>query len=179
MIPADLGRFFRPYGAELMHAHPPPEPSQTQTHTHTHTHTQRERERDTPSFLKAAVSSIKKKKTGSDAAGSRLRLTRTSESPRRSVPLFPEQERVAGRTDPQQLPLHPSREESHLQPLLKAEREAPPSSAARSRVRRIQREPTAKQVVTHRLTINCLGATEAQKKTQAGCLLRASSRAER
>lgn len=30
MLPVDLGRFFRPYGAEHMHAHPPPEPSQTQ-----------------------------------------------------------------------------------------------------------------------------------------------------
>lgn len=104
------------------------------------------------SFLIAAVSSVEKKTSRSGAAGSRVWLMLGSPpppQPRRSGSLFPQQDRVAGRTDPQQLPLHPSREESHLQPLLKAEREAPPSSAERSRVRRIQREPTAKQVVTH------------------------------
>lgn len=60
--------------------------------------------------------------------------------PQDPVALCPQKNRAAGRTDRQQLPLHRSREESHLQPLLKAEREAPPSSAAYSRVRRIQRE---------------------------------------
>lgn len=68
--------------------------------------------------------------------------------PRELCGSSPEQDRETGRTDPQHIPQHPSREESHLQPLLKAETEASPSSDARSRVRGIQREPTAKQVVT-------------------------------
>lgn len=54
MLPVDLGRFFRPYGAEHMHAHPRPEPSQTQ--------------RGIPSLL-AAVSSVEKKTMRADAAG--------------------------------------------------------------------------------------------------------------
>lgn len=49
--------------------------------------------------------------------------------------------RTAGRRDPQRLPAHP-RQRSHLQPLLKAGREAA-SSASPSP------ESTAKQVVTH------------------------------
>lgn len=115
----------------------------------------RERKKDkenrAPSFLLTEVRG--KIKRRSDAARSRdyvfLNLERTAVVCGYSL----EQEREAGRTDPQQLPLHPSREESHLQPLLKAEREAPPSSAARSRVRIQREEPTAKQVVTLRLTV--------------------------
>lgn len=34
MLPAGRGRFLRPYGAELMHAHSPPRTRQARTHTH-------------------------------------------------------------------------------------------------------------------------------------------------
>ena len=65
MIPADLGRFFRPYGAEHMHAHPPPEP-EPHTHTHTHTHTRvrgerggdRQTDRERERVLFSLVSSV-------------------------------------------------------------------------------------------------------------------------
>lgn len=62
--------------------------------------------------------------------------------------LFPGKKRAAGRSECQMLPLHPRRGESHLQPLLKADREAPPSSAAaaRSRVRRIQEGEMLQQI---------------------------------
>lgn len=42
MLPADRGRFFRPYGAELMHAHPPPK---------THRAAGRHRDGDAPPVL--------------------------------------------------------------------------------------------------------------------------------
>ncbi|KAK2818862.1 hypothetical protein Q5P01_024423 [Channa striata] len=89
-----------------------------------------------------------------------LQRCSVSESPAGVCGSSRDRERVVGRTEPRQLPLHPSREESHLQPLLKAETEAALSSAVRSRVRRIQPEPTAKQVVTLRLIINRLVAPE-------------------
>lgn len=141
MLPVDLGRFFRPYGAEHMHAHPPPEPSQTQPAM--------------PSFLVAAVSSVEKKTTRRRCWVWAFLFSPPCLMPkapsRSGAWLFP---RTGSEKISQQLPPHPSRAESHLQPLLKADREAPPSSAPRSRVRRIQREPTAKQVVTLRLKIN-------------------------
>lgn len=141
MLPVDLGRFFRPYGAEHMHAHPPPEPSQTQ--------------RAMPSLFWWLLCPLWRRRRHADAAGCGLFFffpCLMPKAPSRSGAwLFPGtgSEKIS-----QQLPPHPSRAESHLQPLLKADREAPPSSAPRSRVRRIQREPTAKQVVTLRLKIN-------------------------
>lgn len=58
-------------------------------------------------------------------------------------------------------------EESHLQPLLKAEREAPPSSAARahSRVRRIHGTSQQQNKSSpSRLIVNCLGASRRQSR---------------
>lgn len=141
MLPVDLGRFFRPYGAEHMHAHPPPEPSQTQ--------------RAMPSLFWWLLCPLWRRRRHADAAGCGLFFPPPCLMPkapsRSGAWLFP---RTGSEKISQQLPPHPSRAESHLQPLLKADREAPPSSAPRSRVRRIQREPTAKQVVTLRLKIN-------------------------
>lgn len=75
MIPEVLGRFFRPYGAEHMHAKPPAELSPRQTN------------------LSGGVLG------SADAAA-----------------LTGQKKRAVGRTEPQQLPLHPSAEESPSAP---------------------------------------------------------------
>lgn len=82
----------------------------------------------------------------------------------RCVPLFPEQDRVAGRTDPQQFPLHPSpRGESPSAPPEGREGGSSVFRRALTCEEDSEREPTAKQVVTHRLTINYSAASVVQK----------------
>lgn len=83
----------------------PPVRCRTHACTPTTGATHRERERDAPSFLIAAVSSIKKKMTRSHAAGSLVWLMFRAPG-RGCASLFPEQDRVVGRTDPLQLALH-------------------------------------------------------------------------
>lgn len=156
MIPADLGRFFRPYGAEHMHAHPPPEPSQTQTDSERNplpTH---------PSFLLFI-----KKVTRSDAGrvAGLVCVLCTPAGLRRYSRIGTVQR--GGRTGSSSLCISAERRVTFS-----------PSWRPRGRLRRLpprahvwgglrEREPTAKQVVTHRPKINCLWAAVVQENKRA------------
>lgn len=139
MIPADLGRFFRPYGAEHMHAHPPQEPSQTQI----------EREREAPPLsLFSDCCSLKKELTRSDAGMSQVWLCFARQQ---DCVVIPAEEPCSGPDGPPEAPsASQPRGESPSAPPEGREGGCSVFRRALTCEEDSEREPTAKQVVTHR-----------------------------
>lgn len=157
MIPADLGRLFRPYGAEHMHAQPT---TRAQPDEHRYS--------NLPFFFPPSFDSCSLDKKSIRSVGRCRRFGCAFCAPAGPCRVIPAEEPCSGPDGPPAAP-------SASQPRGESPSAPPEGREGGSSVfRRVltceedsEGEPTAKQVVSQRRIINCLGPAENQREGRA------------